>query len=122
MLDQSQKIRLIEHDNTVVVLFSGRVSDLSVPSIRKELEELPSRHKNMVVDMSGSLYAQSSGLGVLLTVHEKLSQNGGKLYLTGLSKRMKSLFDVLGFSQLFNLSENCLESVDEALEMIQGNF
>jgi anti-anti-sigma factor len=48
-------------------------------------------------------YICSSGLRVFLSTYKKIAQEGGKLIIRNLQPLVKNVFDMSGFSQIFNI-------------------
>ena len=74
----------------------------------KEMEEnIASLEVNLgdvvIVDCEGMDYISSSGLRVFLSTYKKIAQEGGKLIIRNLQPLVKNVFDMSGFSQIFNI-------------------
>jgi anti-anti-sigma factor len=65
----------------------------------------------MVMDFSQVNFISSAGLRVILLVAKKLEQVKGKVKLCGLNATLKDVFEISGFSKLFEI----VPSVNEAL-------
>ena len=57
----------------------------------------------VVVDCKGMTYICSSGLRVFLTLNKNIVAKGGKLVIRNLAPLVKGVFDMSGFSQIFNI-------------------
>ena len=74
----------------------------------KEMEEnIASLEVNLgdvvIIDCSGMDYICSSGLRVFLGTYKMIAQKGGKLIIRNLQPLVKNVFDLSGFSQIFNI-------------------
>ena len=74
----------------------------------KEMEEnIASLEVNLgdvvIVDWEGMDYICSSGLRVFLATYKMITQKGGKLIIRNLQPLVKNVFDMSGFSQIFNI-------------------
>ena len=74
----------------------------------KEMEEnIASLEVNLgdvvIIDCSGMDYICSSGLRVFLGTNKMIAQKGGKLIIRNLQPLVKNVFDMSGFSQIFNI-------------------
>ena len=74
----------------------------------KEMEEnIASLEVNLgdvvIVDCSGMDYICSSGLRVFLATYKMIAQKGGKLIIRNLQPLVKNVFEMSGFSQIFNI-------------------
>lgn len=59
--------------------------------------------KHFVIDLSQIGYVSSAGLRVLLMLAKQLDGGKGSLRLAGLNPQVKQVFDIAGFSKLFQL-------------------
>lgn len=57
----------------------------------------------VIVDCEGMNYICSSGLRVFLKLNKSVTQKGGKLMIRKLQPLVKNVFDMSGFSQIFNI-------------------
>ena len=57
----------------------------------------------VVVDWAGMSYICSSGLRVFLALNKNITAKGGKLIIRNLEPLVKGVFDMSGFSQIFNI-------------------
>ena len=74
----------------------------------KEMEEnIASLEVNLgdvvIIDCSGMDYICSSGLRIFLGTYKMIAQKGGKLIIRNLQPLVKNVFDMSGFSQIFNI-------------------
>ena len=74
----------------------------------KEMEEnIASLEVNLgdvvIIDCSGMDYTCSSGLRVFLGTYKMIAQKGGKLIIRNLQPLVKNVFNMSGFSQIFNI-------------------
>lgn len=59
----------------------------------------------VVVDCTGMDYICSSGLRLFLKLYQRIAAEGCKLIIKGLQPLVKSVFDMSGFSHIFNIEE-----------------
>lgn len=57
----------------------------------------------VVVDCTGMTYICSSGLRVFLAFNKSIVTKGGKLIIRNLEPLVKNVFDMSGFSHIFNI-------------------
>jgi anti-anti-sigma factor len=57
----------------------------------------------VIVDCKGMDYICSSGLRVFLSLYKMIAQKGAKLIIRNLQPLVKNVFDMSGFSQIFNI-------------------
>jgi len=106
-------IETIEKDVTIVSL-NGRLDTLSsTPLEEKLLKIIVDNGNNIIIDFSQLDFISSSGLRVLLTAGKKLKSSAGKLVLCSLKDHVKEVFEVAGFSMLFQMFSSQEESIQE---------
>lgn len=59
--------------------------------------------KLVLVDLQYVSMIDSFGLGTLMSMHSKLRMAGGKLYLCGLQKQARFLFDISALDRMFDV-------------------
>ena len=59
---------------------------------------------NLTLDLHGLDYIDSSGLGVLISIHKRCLQKGGKMSVTGLRGMVEELFKLTRLDLVFEVS------------------
>ena len=98
-----------------VVEVKGRVDSSTAPALGERLTmllETPSQR--LVLDMRDLEYISSAGFRVLLIAAKRAEQAAGRLVLCGLSGKVRQLFDLGGFLDLFLISSSRDEAVTVA--------
>jgi len=98
-----------------VVEVKGRVDSSTAPALGERLTtllETPSQR--LVLDMRDLEYISSAGFRVLLIAAKRAEQVAGRLVLCGLSGKVRQLFDLGGFLDLFLISASRDEAVTVA--------
>ena len=74
-------------------------------SVREQLSDLLVEGiTDLTIDLSGLEYVDSSGLGVLISIHKKCLQKGGKMVIRGLRGMVEELFKLTRLDLVFNVS------------------
>ncbi len=102
--------------NGVVVLsLNGRVDASNAATLeQKILALIAAGEKRLVIDCAQLQYMSSAGLRVLLVAAKRLS-NDGKLGIAALSNQIRDVFDIAGFSSIFQI----YHTQDEAVTAVQ---
>ena len=79
---------------------------------RTVLDEVEGGKRKFVVDFSSTSYIDSSGLGVLVSLSKKISEQGGELRLAGLNEDLRTLFELTKLDTLFKISESREEALN----------
>lgn len=70
------------------------------------LSALKEGFKSIVVDLKDVSWVNSTGLGVLISSHITVTQNGGQLRLMRVSRRIESIFTVTRLNTVFQILQN----------------
>jgi anti-sigma B factor antagonist len=117
--DATQEAHLMELGLTVddsrapftVLAVSGEVDVYTAPRLRERLVDLVSQgHRQIVVDLEGVDFLDSTGLGVLVGGLKRLRSHGGDLSLVCTQARILKVFEITGLTTVFSIAE----TVDEA--------
>ncbi len=96
----------------VVVAVRGEVDIATAPKLREKLVELASQGaKQVVVDLDGVEFLDSTGLGVLIGGMKRLRGLDGDLTLVCTQPRILKVFEITGLNRAFTI----YETVDAAL-------
>ena len=103
------EVKSFDRDGVKVFQVSGEINISTSPDLRKEFE----KHalKKVVVDLKEVGYIDSSGLATLVEILKKTKQTGGSLGLSGLSDKVKSLFEITKLDKLFLVAPTQDEAV-----------
>jgi len=99
-------------DGQVVVSLTGRIdSTAAVEFEEKLIEIIDAGNNSMIFDFQNIQFISSAGLRVLLLVAKKVKPYGGKILLCNLSKDVREVFDISGFSSIFEIHDSISEAV-----------
>ncbi|MDX9823222.1 MAG: STAS domain-containing protein [Syntrophales bacterium] len=98
--------------NVVILAVHGKL-DASTSSLFEErvLPLLEGGEKNFLIDFAHLEYISSAALRRLLLLAKGASRAGGKVVLVSLSRPIREIFDMAGFTQIFPI----YASAEEAL-------
>ena len=88
------------------VFFSGNMYVEDSSSVREKLTDLLDDGMTLLVlNLSGLEYVDSSGLGVLISIHKRCIQKGGKMVISGLRGMVDDLFKLTRLDLVFNIEQ-----------------
>src|ERR1700752_1999970 len=94
-----------------VLAVKGEVDVYSPPRLRERLVYLVSQgHRQIVVDLEGVDFLDSTGLGVLVGGLKRLRSPGGRLSLVCTQAPILKVFEITGLTSVFSIPP----TVDEA--------
>ena len=104
-------------ENVNVISLSGRLDAYAANDVERKVDSLiTAGQMNLVVNLERLEYISSSGLRVLLAGIKRARKEQGDIRLACLQPYVKEVFDIAGFTQLFqmfNKEEDAVNSFKE---------
>jgi serine/threonine-protein kinase RsbW len=75
------------------------------------LDLIEAGRSHLVVDMKDVTYISSPGLKTLVTAWRAAREHGGDLLLCSLVERVMGIFEMVGFTRVFRIVDDCAEAV-----------
>lgn len=103
MDNTASAVKEVRHskDATVIVL-SGEIDLHHVPQVHPVLvRECDAKPATLIIDLTDVAYMDSSGVGVLVHVFQKVKGYRGKLRLVGMRERVRSVFEITRLDKYF---------------------
>lgn len=98
------KIDIKKNGSEILAILEGRLDTVTSPTLEKTLSEDVSQPGiNMILDCKSMEYVSSAGLRVILLFHKTITAKGGKFTLRDLTKEVRSVFEMTGFSRILNI-------------------
>lgn len=98
------EVKILEQNGEKVVAIEGRVDTVTVSELEtivSPLWEMPSM--TLVFDCEKMEYISSSGLRIVLSAHKQVTAKGGKFILRNLTREVRSVIDLTGFSRILTI-------------------
>jgi anti-sigma B factor antagonist len=93
-----------DDDGVTVVRVTGDLDCYSAPQLRAMLWTLVADgHRQVVVDIGGTNFIDSTGLGVLVGGVRRLREGGGNLVLRSPNAVTRRLFEITGVAKLLEI-------------------
>jgi len=86
----------------MTIAVNGRVDTVTAPELEAGLKFGDATC--VVLDLANVPYMSSAGLRLLLTAHKTMLAKGGELQIANVQSAVKEVFDITGFSDIFNLA------------------
>ncbi|WP_349409233.1 STAS domain-containing protein [Pseudalkalibacillus sp. SCS-8] len=97
-------------NNTERLVLNGEVDAYTAPKLKETLIQMTQKEGHEVlVDLSGVDYMDSTGLGVFVGALKSSQQHGSKLTLTGMTDRVQRLFEITGLTDVMNIEHTTEE-------------
>ena len=89
-----------------IIGFIGRLDAYSAAEVEKKIDVVIEEGcVKMVLNLEGLEYISSSGLRVFLSQLKKVRKQQGDIKLACMKPNIREVFDIAGFTQLFNIFE-----------------
>ncbi len=99
--------------STAVIRTAGRLDASTASRLERVLTDARTKGSRVILlNLEGLEYISSSGLRVLLSARTQTRQAGGDVFLFALSQPVREVFDMVGFSAVFNI----FDTMDQALQ------
>lgn len=101
---------------TMLVRITGDLDMVAADGFRREVDALMEKNcaDNIVLNLEGVEFIDSSGLGVILGRYKKVSLRGGKMAIVGAPaqvKRILELSGILRIAEAYGTEKEALEAI-----------
>lgn len=110
------KIEVERRGETLIVRCQGELDLHTAIQFREEVEAYLQRYKticNLILNLDGVSFVDSSGLGVILGRYKEIRQRGGQMILVHLQPQVHRVFELSGLFKIMTLRR----SEEEALAL-----
>ena len=111
------KTKIIDHGDIKVLEIKGKITigrgDVQVREAVQGL--LDNGVRKIIMDLAGVRYADSSGIGELVSCYTTITNRGGRLILTNLQPKVYGLLQLTALISVFQImdsNEDALQSFD----------
>lgn len=113
--DDSLKIKLEKIDEAprcLMMTLTGYIDTYNSNFFQKRVQKvIEGGFVRLIFQCSGLNYVSSTGIGSFTTFLKTVKPQGGDLVLLDIQPKVYEVFQLLGFSQFFNIKENLDESI-----------
>ena len=108
MAEASKTVREIRRaGDAIVIALVGEIDLHHTPEVHKALvAACQQKPKQLVVNLEGVSYLDSSGIGTLVEVFRRVNGYGGALALCGLNDRVYSVFEITKLDKFFKIYDS----------------
>ena len=103
-----------EQDGITIIDISGRLDASNTKEAQKTILELEKEGGKIILNLENLEYISSAGLRVLLMSAKKVRAGHGKFCIVSLTESVSDVFDISGFSAIFDIAD----SVEEGIKMV----
>jgi anti-sigma B factor antagonist len=99
--------------DTHVVAVTGEIDLFTAPEFKQRVSApIDAGRSNVIIDLTGTTFIDSSSLGVLIGAHRRLKLRGGSLIVVCDNDAIVKTFRITGLDGVFTL----VKSMDDALD------
>lgn len=113
--DSSLKISLekVENkENTILIILNGYIDTYNSVYFQNQVGRIVSAgYINLIFSCAGLNYVSSTGIGSFTAFLKLVKPKGGDIVLLSIQPKVYEVFQLLGFSQFFNIKESLEDSV-----------
>ena len=97
-------VKIEAKNGLTVCCVEGEIDINTSPNVKKSFDKLiGAKTPKIVINLSKVTYVDSSGLATLVEILKNMRSYGGRLRLTNLSSKVKSLFEITKLEKLFEI-------------------
>ena len=98
------EVKILEQNDEVVVVIEGRVDTVTASDMEMKVSPIWAKPAiKLVFDCEKLEYLSSSGLRIILTAHKQVTAKGGTFILRNLTREVRSVIDLTGFSRILTI-------------------
>jgi anti-sigma B factor antagonist len=106
-------IETSQQDDLSIIKLEGYLDAHTAPQFEQTIQtEMEAGRLRIIVDCEKLTYISSAGLGVFMSFIEEIRELGGDIKICGLTPKVRSVFEILGFTELFDICETQTEAVE----------
>ena len=95
-------IRIEVIDSNVVATIEGSLDTAAAREAEKVMDPLNNvEGKDIIIDCTNMEYISSAGLRIFLGILQNAEEKSGHVYIKGLNDTVQAIFDLTGFSNIF---------------------
>ena len=107
------KISTEHGEGVTIIVFEGNLDTNTAPDAQSQLNGIvEGGATKLLVDFASLNYISSAGLRILLVTAKKLNHVGGSLRLCGLNETVTEVFEISGFSTIFQVFNERSEALE----------
>ncbi len=96
------KIDMTQNGAEYTFTLDGRLDTMTSPKLNSKINEIINNADKLVMDLKELEFISSAGLRVLLGALQAI-EDKGEMVIINLSPAVREVFDLTGFSRLFNI-------------------
>jgi anti-sigma B factor antagonist len=116
MRETSGRLRTSAENDATVVEFTDRriLDEIGISEIGEQLNAIAAQADvpKMVLDFANVAHMSSSALGMLITLHKRISEKSGQLRLCNIQPSIHEVFVITRLNEIFTICQSRQEALD----------
>lgn len=106
------KVAVRDHSDRVSIAeIQGEIDVYTSPKLKESLTKLIEKGKyNIIIDLEGVRYIDSTGLGVLIGTLKKVREHNGTISIICCNPQIKKIFNITGLIKIFGIYKTAEEA------------
>jgi len=98
-------------ENVTVFRLKGRLDASSSKQIKENVKtQLEAGVKDLIFDMKGVDFIDSTGLGSLVAALRSVNKEGGEIKISGLQERVRVIFELTRLHRIFDIFDSSIDA------------
>ena len=98
----SFSVKIRHRDQVALIDVSGHLTFFEVGALCESIQSLlKAQRKNIILNLSGLVYLDSSGIGELARIYVAVVKHGGAMKVIGLTPKVEEVLKITHLSQVF---------------------
>lgn len=96
-----------------IIKVSGELDALVAPQLKERImKQMELETTKFIIDFEDLIHINSLAMGILRGKLKKVRENGGDMKLIGLNEHIKTIFEMIGLDELFEIYSTEEEAVE----------
>ena len=95
-------VTIQEQDSNMIAILEGSLDTAAAAETEKAMSPLYDvTGKDIIIDCTDLEYISSAGLRIFLGILHNAGEKGGHVYIKGINDKVRAIFTITGFSNIF---------------------
>ncbi|BBE31700.1 anti-sigma F factor antagonist [Tepiditoga spiralis] len=95
------EIVLNEVEGKKIIKISGEIDMSNIKEVKEKILDL--KLSEMILDFKDVSYLDSSGIGMLISLHKTAQLKSGSLEIINIEEKIRKLFEMVGLDKILNI-------------------
>ena len=112
-MEPSYSLKRVDQEQVTIFKVEGEIDIYSAPEFKYSMLEAIEGHRNeLIIDLTGVNFIDSTGLGVLVSASRQIINRKGKLLLVADDQIILNIFEITGINKIISIYPTIKEAKD----------